>query len=428
MHPRYLLARLNELRHHSDLEKVNFFWAVVFCLFLGSIFLTANPRLHRNIYYVLVVVPFLFLAPWSFWSAMSRSPVFLGSLAFLGYLWISLLWVPDTSLYTFYNEARTLALLLIFLAISAYCFLSIENFTRMLARTLACVAGAASMISIYVFYSGKDIPMMGGLESRAVDIGLAAHPIDSAGLYGAVAIFLIFSLFVQAEKKGIWTWISGISLLSILTFVGLTQTRGAIVGIVLVLALGLLFQGGKRLWLVLGALTAVILGVVLLSFHHPEGMIGFERRLGVRGEIWILALERAWEQPWFGFGLNQHQQLFLSAGDYHGVAHNLYLENLHFGGVAGTVLLFALIVLAGRGAWREYRRTGSFLLPAIFIYPLIFGLSAGYLTLSKISPMWIQFWLPIGLIIGSEIRQRQKSARTGGHDSRPAPEPNSATT
>jgi O-antigen ligase len=403
----HFLERISAVRSSLVTPAWVYSFFLLFCLFLSSLFLTDNVRLHRNLYYFLVIAPFLMVVQADFFRLILKSTVFQMALAYLVYLWLTLFWSSQTSLYIFYNEARTLLIMLSFLAITAYYALHIQSFSSTLSRCLACVVGVASIISLTLFYSDRHFSMMGGLESRAVDIGLAAHPIDSAGLYGFVAVFLIFALFVHARWKSIWTWLCGASLLAILLFVGLTQTRGAILGVVLVLVLGLVFQGGKRLWLIMGILTAVTLGVVLLSINHPEGMIGFERRFSVREEIWLLALERAWERPWFGFGLNEHQQLFLASGEYHGVAHNLYLENLHFGGLVGTMLLMTLIGVALSRAWREYRGSGSFLLPAVFLYPLVVGVSAGYLTLAKISPMWIQFWLPIGLIIGAEIRWRQ---------------------
>jgi len=236
-----------------------------------------------------------------------------------------------------------------------------------------------------------------------------------------VAVFLIFLVFIHARWNTIWTYVYGVSLVAIFFFICMTQTRAAILGIVIVLGLGLLFQGSRRLWIALGALGVLTLGLIAVSWHHPEGMVGFERRLGVRGEIWTLALERAWERPWFGFGLNEHQQLLLSSGEHQGVAHSLYLEILHFGGVTGVLFLLLLAGLALRGAWREYRRTGNFLLPALILYPLIFGVFAGYLTLSKISPMWIQFWLPVGLVMGMEIREYISANTASSGQSRNVP-------
>ncbi|TVQ98623.1 MAG: hypothetical protein EA399_10465 [Desulfovibrionales bacterium] len=402
-----LVEPVNALRRRYATPQAVWVCGLLFCFFLGSIFLSDNIRLHRNVYYILVLVPFAVLVRGDFFQALIRSPVFLGCLAFLGYLWLSLFWSSQDSNYVFYNEARTLVLMLGFLAVTAFYAVHLEGFTKLLGWVLAVTAAAASMISIYVFYVDRHIPLMGGLESRVVDIGLAGHPIDSAGLYGFVAIFLVFALVLPRRKHPLATWAAVASLLAILAFVALTQTRGALLGIGMVLGFGLMLHVDRRLWLVLGVLFATVLGMVAVSLHHPEGMFGFERRLGVRGEIWTLALERAWERPWFGFGLNEHHQLFSADGERHGVAHNLYLENLHFGGIFGTALLLGLAGLALRGAWRDYRRTGSFLMPAIISYPLIFGISAGYLTLSKISPMWIQFWLPIGLIIATEIRNGQ---------------------
>lgn len=407
-----LLEALDVLRKRCASPQVMWACALLFCLFLGSIFISDNVRLHRNFYYILILIPFAVLVRGEYFRDVVKSPVFLGCLAYLGYLWLSLFWSTQESTYVFYNEARTLGLMLSFLAVTAFYALSIEGFIRLLGWTLAGAAGAASLVSLVVFYGSWDIPLMGGLESRAVDIGLAGHPIDSAGLYGFAAVFIIFALVLHRQKYPVTTWISAAAFLAILTFVALTQTRGALLGMGAVLGLGLVLQVDRRLWLVLGVLVTSVLGMVLLSMHHPEGMLGFERRLGVRGEIWFLALERAMERPWLGFGLNEHQHLFSSDGVLHGVAHNLYLENMHFGGVVGTALLMGLALLALRGAWRDYRRSGSFLLPAIVLYPLIFGVSAGYLTLSKISPMWVQFWLPMGLVIAAEI-SAGKRADTG---------------
>ena len=403
-----LLASLDALRYR--LASVHVVWAcaLIFSLFLGSIFLSDNVRLHRNIYYTLVLIPFALLVRGDFFRSLIRSPVFLGCLAFLGYLWLSLFWSSRDPGYIYYNEARTLVLMVSFLAVTAFYALHVQGFVRLLGWVLGGMAAVASMVSLAVFYAGRDISVMGGLESRAVDIGLAAHPIDSAGLYGFVAVFVIFALVLHRQRLPLSNWMATTLLVAILAFVALTQTRGALLGIMVVLGLGLLLQMDRRLWLVLGIVLTTVLGIVVVSLHHPEGMLGFERRLGVRGEIWALALERAWERPWFGFGLNEHQDLYSADGQRHGVAHNLYLENLHFGGAIGTLLLLGLASLAVRGAWRDFRRTGSFLLPAIVVYPLVFGISAGYLTLSKISPMWVQFWLPIGLVIASEIRVAER--------------------
>lgn len=408
----HLFDKLKAIRSDLSSERYRVIWACIFCLFLCSIFVTDNVRMHRNFFYLLVIPLFALQVQASFFAGLLRSPVFLASLAYLFYLWLSLTWASETAPYTYYNEARTLVLMLLFLAITAFYASRLDTFPLLLAKCFAWVVGLSALASLAWFYSGSSFAAWGGLESRAVDIGLAGHPIDSAGVYGFAAVVLIFALFVHAQCRSAWTWLCAGALLSILVFIGLTQTRGAILAVALVLFTGLLCQGGKKLWLSFAVLGAVTLGIILISMHHPEGMVGFERRFAVRIEIWQLALERAWEAPWFGFGVNEHQQLFLASGEYHGVAHNLYLENLLFGGIVATLLLLGLVALALGRAWREYQQDNSFFLPAVILYPLIFAVSAGYLTLSKISPMWVQFWLPVGLIIGADLRSLQRSSRT----------------
>lgn len=410
-----LLDRLKGLRAALCAEQYRYFWAGIFCLFLCSIFITANVRVHRNIYYLLVIPFFLLQAPASFFYSLLRSPVFQASLAYLVYLWLSLFWSSASTPYTFYNEARTLAIMLSFLAITAFYSSTVHDFTVLLGKCLAWIAGPAALISIAWFYSNATFARWGGLDSRVVDIGLAGHPIDSAVTYGLAAVFLVFTLLAPRRESVHSSWPYAGSLLAILTFIGLTQTRGVILSIALVVFLGAAaMQKNKRLLMVLGALAAVSLGIIALSVHHPEGMVGFDRRFAVRWEIWQVALELAKERLWFGFGLNEHQTLHLSHGGFEGVAHSLYLENLLFGGLAGTLLLLILLGVAIRRAWLEFRRNGDFLLPALMLFPIMSGISTGYLTLSKIAPEWIQIWLPIGLIIGSEARRQGVHAHAHG--------------
>jgi len=380
--------------------------AGLFGLFLGSIFITDNVRAHRNIYYLLVIPLFALQVRASFFSGLIRSRVFQVTLLYLVYLWLSLFWASATNAYNLYNEARTLALMLVFLAVTAFFAVKMDRFPLLLAKCLGLVVGAAALISLAWFYSTHSFASWGGLESRAVDIGLAAHPIDSAATYGLVAVLLMFTLFPGRPEPKLGAWLWPLSLIAVMAFIAMTQTRGVIISLAGVTALGLAAQKKRRLLLILAILTVATLGVIIASMHHPEGMVGFERRFAVRWEIWQVSLGLIREHPWFGFGLNEHQTLYLSHGGYEGVAHSLYLENLLFGGLVGTGILGLLLAAALRQSWREYRRNGDFLYPALVLFPMFSGISTGYLTLSKITPEWIQFWLPMGLIIGAELRSR----------------------
>lgn len=378
---------------------------MVFGFFLGTIFFTANVRLHRDIYYFLIIPLFALQAPAAFFSSLVRSRVFQAALLYLAYLWSSLFWAAGTEdLYTLYNEARTLVLMLAFLAVTAFYATRVKQFPLLLARCLGLIVGAAAVISLAWFYSTHPITDLGGLESRAVGIGLAGHPIDSAVTYGLVAVLLMFALFSGPPGAKVRAWPWSLALVAVLAFIAMTQTRGVILSLAVVAGLGLILQKNRRLLLILGILAGAALGVALLSMHHPEGMVGFERRFGVRWEIWQVALGLICERPWFGFGLNEHQTLYLSHGGFEGVAHSLYLENLLFGGVVGTALLGLLLAAALRQAWREYRGRGNFLYLALLLFPVLSGITTGYLTLSKIAPEWVQFWLPMGLVIGAEMQ------------------------
>lgn len=409
---RHFLDKLKTLRSFLNSERYRVIWAVVFCLFLCSVFVTDNVRMHRNIYYWLVIPVFLLQVRASFFSALFRSTVFQVTLIYLLYLWISLLWSSEPTIYTLYNEARTLVLMLVFMAITAFYFFKLERFTLVLAKCFALVVGATAIISLIWYYSAHSFAQWGDLASRAVAIGLLTYPLDSAVAYGFVAVFLTFSFFPTRRGNTVSPWPAGASLAAIFTFVCMTQTRGVILSIAVIILLGLAWQRNKRFVLALAALGAITLAMVLLTRYHPGGMIGEERSIAVRWEIWQAAVDVARERIWFGFGLNEHQKLYLTNFPgcmelgYEGVAHSVYLENLIFGGLVGTLLLFLLLGAALRQAWSAFSRCGEFLLPAIILFPILSGVSTGFLTLSKIAPEWIHFWLPLGILMGSEVRQK----------------------
>ncbi|WP_208598993.1 O-antigen ligase family protein [Desulfonatronum thioautotrophicum] len=378
--------------------------------------MTDNVRILRNSFYLIVLPLFLLQVRSSFFISLFRSPVFLATLAFLSYLWLSLFWSMETGAYVFYNEARTLVLMLLFLSVTAYYSSRIEHFTLLLSKYFAIIVGVTGIISLWWHYSTHSFIQLGGLESRAVAIGVFTYSLDSATTYGFVAVFLVFSLFLSRNAGQLFMWVASFSLLSILAFVGMTQSRGALLSIAVVVLLGLLWQRNKRLLFVVSVLAMVSVGIVLLSLFHPEGVVGKERSIAVRWEIWQSAMNVATERIWFGFGLNEHQKFLLSIFPgyqglgYQGVAHSIYLENLIFGGIVGTLLLFLMAGLALRRALRVFAVSKDFLLPGLLFYTLLSGVFTGFLTLSKISPEWIHFWLPIGLIIGSEIRGQTQSA------------------
>lgn len=386
--------------------------AALFGLFLCSVFVTDNVRMHRNMYYLLVIPLFLLQVRVSFFSALFRSTVFQVTLIYLLYLWISLLWSSEPTAYMLYNEARTLVLMLVFMAITAFYFLKLERFTLVLAKCFALVVGTTAIISLIWYYSAHSFAQWGDLESRAVAIGLLTYPLDSAVAYGFVAVFLTFSFFPTRRGNTVSPWLAGVSLAAILIFVSMTQTRGVILSIAVIILLGLAWQRDKRFVLALAALGAITLAMVLLTRYHPGGMIGEDRGIAVRWEIWQAAIDVARERIWFGFGLNEHQKLYLTNFPgcmelgYEGVAHSVYLENLIFGGLVGTLLLFLLLGAALRQAWFQFSRHGDFLLLAIILFPILSGVSTGFLTLSKIAPEWIQFWLPLGILMGSEVRRK----------------------
>ena len=65
-------------------------------LFVAFVLLTPYSRLHASFYYILLLVPFLLLLDGREWRALAGSWVLRCALAYLGLLWLSSFWTPDT--------------------------------------------------------------------------------------------------------------------------------------------------------------------------------------------------------------------------------------------------------------------------------------------------------------------------------------------
>jgi O-antigen ligase len=84
--------------------------------------------------------------------------------------------------------------------------------------------------------------------------------------------------------------------------------------------------------------------------------------------------------------------------------HGVYLSYLAHGGIVGLVLFVLMLGAAVQVACRAFATEGNFGLLAMLLYIAllftvdleIFVLNAGW--------QWLLLWLPIGLVIGEQIR------------------------
>lgn len=173
----------------------------------------------------------------------------------------------------------------------------------------------------------------------------------------------------------VWAWIQkrtvlqvGVAALALLllSVVVLTQSRGAILALVLACALLPLLYNPRRLWVVPAVLVPLLLLIFLLGPSNVMDAVVVSDSQGSareRVELWDRALRMMRDFPFTGIGLGLFEQtvvslypLFYSRPDAplpH--AHNLYLEMGVEFGVGGFVAFIALLTsLLGVG-WQAIR-------------------------------------------------------------------------
>jgi O-antigen ligase len=214
----------------------------------------------------------------------------------------------------------------------------------------------------------------------------------------------------------------------------LAQSRGPLLALGVTIfgwtiSASLLHKGGKyayRSKLCIVLLLIFVVGVSL--FMAYPGF--FKSRIG-RGthrlEVWGNALLQAKDAPYFGRGLNADTRIILSTKKktrpHH---HSVYLETLFFGGIAGLLLLTALV---GSAIWQALTRTEElqkFLLTSMLVFGALCIMTDGNTLVRHPKPVWVFFWFPIALVAASELPgnlwRDEKQATTGVGDEVSAPE------
>jgi len=165
----------------------------------------------------------------------------------------------------------------------------------------------------------------------------------------------------------------------------------------------------KWVWIYLGALTVLVLGLSPLYFGHlmtlfnPKWQANWERIL-----IWGSTLRMIHDHPWTGVGAGQFAAIYnshyispVSVERYHPHAHNSFLQILSEDGIIGfaaSIYLLYGIVLFLRNALRE-TPSSPYVIGSVAMFCALFVASlVDYLLFSGyVRPEWV-LWLMLGLV------------------------------
>lgn len=177
----------------------------------------------------------------------------------------------------------------------------------------------------------------------------------------------------------------------------LTQSRGALVGMVASLVLLVLLRWRKsRLFLLLAEVVALVVGIMIGPLNVIEFLTGATSLGGLDGrmEVWSRSLYMIYDFPLTGIGMGTFTQVtdllypfFLYEPGSVEHAHNLYLQVAVDLGLPGLVAWLAVLVTAVLAAHRVYqagmgslRLKADLALSSLFDPALAAGLGAGLLA------------------------------------------------
>lgn len=215
---------------------------------------------------------------------------------------------------------------------------------------------------------------------------------------GAIAVTVPFALVLIMQPIQGWRALGTIALCADIAMLILLQSRGALVGTALGLALqAVLF----RRWF-LPLLPAILLGLLVVDYglggpSPAEFAYGREATAGAetlpkRERIWAQGLYLIRQSPVIGIGLGAYARLSPVAwpnspdapGQAFPHAHNLWLQVALDTGLVGAGAFLTLLALAVRSAWNGYR--------AQIARPLAAAVLAGFAVLLTHTLVDTIFW------------------------------------
>ena len=373
-------------------------------LYLGLVcsFFVFDTTFHRLYFYVGVIAPFVIFARRDLLKRVFQLTLWRLAAVYLVYLWTTLFWSVDFSLFGLFNQTRLLCMVLFFITFTLYLAIEDHDFPARILRYFAWAGaiGATGAVLYHLVFAEQ-------LSLRMEGPGRAEHPIIGATLYGVAAICLLGGVMrdeLSAQGKAL-VW--GAFLVLIAAMV-LTQSRGPVLSMILVAFLYLLATGHWKIAMLL-PLPVVIYGVLLMAGTiEPGSWItrGSTHRVGIWLQSWDMILEST-KSLLVGHGMATKYAFSLSNGLFVKSPHNLFLANQLYGGLVATILFASLILVAAVEAIRGFIKSGNFVVCALLLFGLSVGLFDYRTVFINLNQEWMSFWLPVLLTAAGWPQARQ---------------------
>jgi len=366
-------------------------------LLTGMLWAAERPEYH-TLFYSLVAFPafLLLFHQRDALTALLRSPIFLGFLAFSAYVMLSIAW-SDTDKSVGSMLKRPLYIALLFLAATQ---LALSNPLRLsnVVRLATAVASIGGLLALFLFFNSD--------ESRLDGYRALSNPILTAHVFGFFLAITISTLIIEGVGRRPWRVFA---LLVFIAAILATGSRGGLAaGSAAVVTASALWPNRR------GAVACAILVVGTLAIVLVAPEVITQRGLSLRPQIWEQALSEIRQRPWLGYGYDSYIMLTVpGVTERFPDTHNMLLAVLRQEGIIGLALWLGMHFAAAWSAWR-YRRHPAVVVCAVALASgFTASLTEGISYLSRPKEHWFLIWIPLSLLAAACIEARRNEQAEG---------------
>lgn len=383
-------------------------WFVLVCkrctalgllVFLSGYYLLPDYKLHSQLYYLLVALPFVLVGWRDLMYYLQHSRLFQLALLFLFYMACTAFWTDGTPVKATYKGL--VYMLYIVSLFWALCFCreywqgaQLQR-VAILLPALACISFLYSLVDIY------------SVQNFTIDTRLSnSWSIENLNYYSHALGWLAVASLCHAYLSPNPRLRSGHYLLMTAFLIGvlLTQTKSTLIGLAAT-AVGLVlvhsrFSRAYKLTFITTLMVAVALVFYFRVYSYDQFVDKIMISTSERMQIYSLSFVKvASTENWlFGKGLFANVDIW----DNYGYLHSMYLTTFYNGGLLGFALLCALILKAfqiSRDYWHdpEVKLAGS-----LFLYGATTLVFDGFSLLDHVNTNWLLIWVPYAMLIAKE--------------------------
>ncbi|MET0331112.1 MAG: O-antigen ligase family protein, partial [Dyella sp.] len=350
-------------------------------------------RGYQNSLIVLLYLPTLLLLGLrrgALWRALWPLPAFRVLLVLIAWALLSLSWarLPRPS-----DEiGRILSPLVFVLAWQAWAGWRPREGLRLLY--LAGLAVAVCALAYSILFALHHQP-----GDRIIGPGVIGTSNYAAAAMGAVGVWLAQ---LPAQRR-VLEWLRWLAVAGLLVFVGLTQSRGIWLALLLCVVLAPLWNPGwtSRLLAIAVAVLALLGGLIVLPLLT-------ERGASFRPQIFAKSMEMIALHPWLGIG--QGTSFVIDLGTQQLThSHNLLTQAAIELGLPGLLLVLAMWLLVAWEGWLGRAEASGRLVLALWVFSSVVVQFDLPQLLDSPRPGWLLIWLPFALALGLAYRRRGAS-------------------